>query len=439
MPGADGRDGGPRGPRRAVEVGETLAEVDAPGLRGERRHLGEDRRPKAAHPFDELHGRSVTIRCCLPAALQRRHGNDLSCGSMYAPTVTAWCRDVVKTYATDRAAGAAISGITKDIPGGALTVVAGPSGLWQVDVPAPARLRRPADLGHRRGGGTLDRRREQPGAAPAAPPPPRLHLSRPHRQPRRVPLRARPAQAFGATAWTAHRTRTRSPRSSTGSGSRTGPTTNPASSPAASSSGSASRAPWSGGRHSSLPTNPPRSSTRTPPERVLDGVRVLCDEGSRVRRRVPRREGHRACRPLAAPRPRPDGRVVVRAPRGAGTVVIEGHDLHKSFQRGERDGAGAARRVDHGARRRDPRHLRCVRLGEVDAARGVVRLGGARLGHRGAPRRRGGRPAVERTRAGPADARAARGPHRRGEHPVGGRLGPRADRRSVAGRHARGA
>ena len=47
---------------------------------------------------------------------------------MSAPTVTAWCRDVVKTYDTDRAAGAAITGITKDIPGGSLTVVAGPSG-----------------------------------------------------------------------------------------------------------------------------------------------------------------------------------------------------------------------------------------------------------------------------------------------------------------------
>jgi putative ABC transport system ATP-binding protein len=44
------------------------------------------------------------------------------------PDSTAWCRDVVKIYDAERANATAITGITKDILAGALTVVAGPSG-----------------------------------------------------------------------------------------------------------------------------------------------------------------------------------------------------------------------------------------------------------------------------------------------------------------------
>ena len=185
------------------------------------------------------HGPSVTIRCCLPGATAATQVATIyRPQTMSAPTVTAWCRDVVKTYDTDRAAGAAITGITKDIPGGALTVVAGPSGCGKSTFLRLLGVRRPSDVRRRRGRGALDRRREQPGAPQAAPPSARLHLPGPDRQPRRVPDRARSAEAVRAVARPAHRrprgrdrdlraVRPRAPRS----------TTSRASSPAASSSG----------------------------------------------------------------------------------------------------------------------------------------------------------------------------------------------------------
>jgi putative ABC transport system ATP-binding protein len=44
------------------------------------------------------------------------------------PDPTAWCRDLVKIYDAEHANATAITRITKDIAAGALTVVAGPSG-----------------------------------------------------------------------------------------------------------------------------------------------------------------------------------------------------------------------------------------------------------------------------------------------------------------------
>ena len=61
----------------------------------------------------------------------------------------------------------------------------------------------------------------------------------------------------------------------------------------------------------------------------------------------------------------------------AGTVVIEGRELHKSFQRGSETVQALRGASIHALGRRDPRHLRSVRLGQVDAARRAVRLGGS--------------------------------------------------------------
>jgi putative ABC transport system ATP-binding protein len=47
---------------------------------------------------------------------------------MMTSDTTAWCRDLVKIYDAEHANATAITGITKDIAAGALTVVAGPSG-----------------------------------------------------------------------------------------------------------------------------------------------------------------------------------------------------------------------------------------------------------------------------------------------------------------------
>ena len=62
---------------RAVGVGEALAEVDRAGGDGQRRHLGEDRRPETGEARDELGSghEAVRARDCRYAIASSRHPN----------------------------------------------------------------------------------------------------------------------------------------------------------------------------------------------------------------------------------------------------------------------------------------------------------------------------------------------------------------------------
>ena len=89
--GADGGDGGLEHLGRAVGVREPLPEVDGPGGVGQRRHLGEDRRPEplevarqsrdsAAHLRDRSGARPTT-----PSTEQQLDGGDEAEGDDHAP------------------------------------------------------------------------------------------------------------------------------------------------------------------------------------------------------------------------------------------------------------------------------------------------------------------------------------------------------------------
>src|SRR5439155_2468944 len=95
-------DGGLGDLGRAVGVGEALAEVDRPGLDGERRHLGEDRRAEALQARGQVRGaarhadQNLLTRSGVAAMWP------VIAAIRYAIAISAWAKRTVRSPSTEK-------------------------------------------------------------------------------------------------------------------------------------------------------------------------------------------------------------------------------------------------------------------------------------------------------------------------------------------------